>query len=86
MRTLEIKFNQFSTKRKIVNYIDTPSGLSKLHLAAQGCTLADFAILVIDSSEPIPSEVKEQLIVAQTIGVRDLIILANKADRWAFEK
>ena len=86
MRTLDLKFNHFSTKRKIVNYIDTPSDASKLHLAAQGCVLADFAILVVDASEPIPQEIKERLIAAQTMGVRDLIILVNKADRMAFEK
>lgn len=91
--TVDIAYKTFKTKTKNVNAMDAPGHRDFIPNMITGTCAADAAILVIDSGKSAfdsgffqGGQTKEHAILAQTMGVTQIIVCVNKLELYNWNK
>ncbi|KAL0228367.1 hypothetical protein RCL1_004510 [Eukaryota sp. TZLM3-RCL] len=86
--TVDVSLRRFSTSAHTrVTILDSPGHRDFVSRAAQSLSEADVAILVFDVSHSNPMDLfvsgqaREHVLIAKSLGVRDLIVALNKIDQ-----
>ena len=91
--TVDIGYKTFKTKTKNVYAMDAPGHRDFIPNMITGTSIADAAILVIDSGKSAfdagffkNGQTKEHVILAKTLGVKQLICVINKLELFNWSK
>ena len=91
--TIETAFKTFSTKNKTVIAIDAPGHQDFIPSMIAGTSVADVALLVIDSGINAfdagfykDGQTKEHALLAKTLGISHLIVAINKLELFNWKK
>ena len=84
-QTATFHINKFETKKYDFNLIDLPGNFHYIKNIIKGISLADVAVVIVTAeNENIEIEndhIQDYLIIAYTMGIRQLIIAINKMDQ-----
>lgn len=91
--TIDLSFRKIDMNDKIITLIDAPGHADFVKNMITGASQADAGVLVV-SGKKAEAEVglasngqaREHLYLAQTLGIKELIVVINKADLWNYEK
>ena len=73
--------NNSMTQMKYFSFVDCPGHESLMATMLSGATVMDYAILLIDGSQPCPQpQTIEHLAALEILNVRKIIIIQNKLD------
>lgn len=91
--TVDIAYKSFETNTKKVNAMDAPGHRDFIPNMIAGTSLADSAILVIDSGKNAfdsgffqHGQTKEHAILAKNLGVKQIIVCVNKLELFNWNK
>lgn len=83
-KTVICHFNKFETKKYVFNLINIPGDFSLRKNIIKGISLGDAAVIVVSAENYISennNHIKDYLIIAFTMGIRQIIIAINKMDQ-----
>ena len=82
-KTLQIHLKRLQTQKHDFNLIDLPGDFHLRKTIFKGLSLADAAVLIVsaDSENDKNEHIKDDLILAYTLGIRQLILAFNKMDK-----
>ena len=72
---------------RVVSFVDSPGHESLMANMLSGSALMDGALLLVASNEKVPKpQTKEHLLALQTLGIKQIIIVQNKADLQTYDE
>lgn len=72
---------------KVVSFVDSPGHESLMANMLSGAAVMDGAILVIAANESVPKpQTREHFLALQILGIKQLVIVQNKADLVSYEE
>ncbi|MHA1291705.1 MAG: translation elongation factor EF-1 subunit alpha [Promethearchaeota archaeon] len=91
--TIDLAFRKFETKSKYFTIIDAPGHADFVKNMITGASQADAAILVVSGKKgemevgiAANGQTREHAYLAQTLGVKQLVVAINKADIWNYDQ
>jgi elongation factor 1-alpha len=91
--TIDLAFRKFETKSKYFTIIDAPGHADFVKNMITGASQADAAILVVSGKKgemevgiAANGQTREHAYLAQTLGVKQLVVAINKADNWEYKE
>ncbi len=91
--TIDLAFRKFETKTKYFTIIDAPGHADFVKNMITGASQADAAILVVSGKKgemevgiAANGQTREHAYLAQTLGVKQLIVAINKADVYEYKE
>ena len=91
--TIDLAFRKFETKNKYFTIIDAPGHQDFVKNMITGASQADAAILVVSGKKgemevgiAANGQTREHAYLAQTLGVKQLVVAINKADVWNYNE
>lgn len=91
--TIDLAFRKFETKNKYFTIIDAPGHQDFVKNMITGASQADAAILVVSGKKgemevgiAANGQTREHAYLAQTLGVKQLVVAINKADVWDYKE
>ncbi|MBD3254440.1 MAG: translation elongation factor EF-1 subunit alpha [Candidatus Lokiarchaeota archaeon] len=91
--TIDLAFRKFETKSKYFTIIDAPGHADFVKNMITGASQADAAILVVSGKKgemevgiAANGQTREHAYLAQTLGVKQLVVAINKADVWDYDE
>ncbi|MFX1274697.1 MAG: translation elongation factor EF-1 subunit alpha [Promethearchaeota archaeon] len=91
--TIDLAFRKFETKSKYFTIIDAPGHADFVKNMITGASQADAAILVVSGKKgemevgiAANGQTREHAYLAQTLGVKQLVVAINKADVWEYKE
>ncbi|MBY9005641.1 MAG: elongation factor 1-alpha [Candidatus Lokiarchaeota archaeon] len=91
--TINLTFKKIETKDKIITIIDAPGHADFIKNMITGASQADAAVLVVSGKKgeaevgcASNGQTKEHVYLAQTLGIKQIIVVINKADLWEFSE
>jgi elongation factor 1-alpha len=91
--TIDLAFRKFETKSKYFTIIDAPGHQDFVKNMITGASQADAAILVVSGKKgemevgiAANGQTREHAYLAQTLGVKQLVVAINKADVWDYKE
>ncbi|MGC8478924.1 MAG: translation elongation factor EF-1 subunit alpha [Candidatus Micrarchaeia archaeon] len=84
--TIDIAHKEFQTPKYYFTIIDAPGHRDFVKNMITGSSQADAAVLVIGASEGIGKQTREHAILANVLGIEQMIIGINKMDAVNFDK
>lgn len=91
--TIDLAFRKFETDSKYFTIIDAPGHADFVKNMITGASQADAAILVVSGKKgemevgiAANGQTREHAYLAQTLGVKQLVVAINKADVWNYEE
>ncbi|MHA1412616.1 MAG: translation elongation factor EF-1 subunit alpha, partial [Promethearchaeota archaeon] len=91
--TIDLAFRKFETKTKYFTIIDAPGHADFVKNMITGASQADAAILVVSGKKgemevgiAANGQTREHAYLAQTLGVKQLVVAINKADVWNYNE
>jgi len=91
--TIDLAFRKFETDSKYFTIIDAPGHADFVKNMITGASQADAAILVVSGKKgemevgiAANGQTREHAYLAQTLGVKQLVVAVNKADVWEYKK
>ncbi len=91
--TIDLAFRKFETKSKYFTVIDAPGHADFVKNMITGASQADAAILVISGKKgemevgiAANGQTREHAYLAQTLGVKQLVVAVNKVDVWEYKE
>ena len=91
--TIDLAFRKFETKTKYFTIIDAPGHADFVKNMITGASQADAAILVVSGKKgemevgiAANGQTREHAYLAQTLGVKQLVVVVNKADVYDYSE
>jgi len=91
--TIDLAFRKFETPSKYFTIIDAPGHADFVKNMITGASQADAAILVVSGKKgemevgiAANGQTREHAYLAQTLGVKQLVVAINKADVWDYKQ
>ncbi|HEY0088494.1 MAG TPA: translation elongation factor EF-1 subunit alpha [Candidatus Lokiarchaeia archaeon] len=91
--TIDLAFRKFETKSKYFTIIDAPGHADFVKNMITGASQADAAILVVSGKKgemevgiSANGQTREHAYLAQTLGVKQLVVAINKVDNWDYKE
>jgi elongation factor 1-alpha len=91
--TIDLAFRKFETPNKYFTIIDAPGHRDFVKNMITGASQADAAILVVSGKKgemevgiAANGQTREHAYLAQTLGVKQLVVAINKADVWDYDE
>ncbi len=91
--TIDLAFRKFETKSKYFTIIDAPGHADFVKNMITGASQADAAILVVSGKKgemevgiAANGQTREHAYLAQTLGVKQLVVAINKADNYDYSE
>ncbi|MFW9951071.1 MAG: translation elongation factor EF-1 subunit alpha [Candidatus Thorarchaeota archaeon] len=91
--TIDLAFRKFETNTKYFTIIDAPGHADFVKNMITGASQADAAILVVSGKKgemevgiAANGQTREHAYLAQTLGVKQLVVAVNKADVWDYSE
>ena len=91
--TIDLAFRKFDTNTKYFTVIDAPGHQDFVKNMITGASQADAAVLVVSGKKgemetgiAANGQTREHAYLAQTLGVKQLVVAINKADNWEYKK
>ncbi len=91
--TIDLAFRKFETKSKYFTIIDAPGHADFVKNMITGASQADAAILVVSGKKgemevgiAANGQTREHAYLAQTLGVKQLVVAVNKADAYDYSE
>ncbi|TFF83866.1 MAG: translation elongation factor EF-1 subunit alpha [Promethearchaeota archaeon] len=91
--TIDLAFRKFETKSKYFTIIDAPGHADFVKNMITGASQADAAILVVSGKKgemevgiAANGQTREHAYLAQTLGVKQLVVAINKADNYEYSE
>jgi elongation factor 1-alpha len=91
--TIDLAFRKFETKTKYFTIIDAPGHADFVKNMITGASQADAAILVVSGKKgemevgvAANGQTREHAYLAQTLGVKQIVVAINKADNWEYKE
>ena len=91
--TIDLAFRKFETNTKYFTIIDAPGHADFVKNMITGASQADAAILVVSGKKgemevgiAANGQTREHAYLAQTLGVKQLVVAVNKADVWDYKE
>ena len=91
--TIDLAFRKFETKTKYFTIIDAPGHADFVKNMITGASQADAAILVVSGKKgemevgiAANGQTREHAYLAQTLGVKQLVVAINKADNYEYSE
>lgn len=83
--TIDLAHKKFDTPKYFFTIIDAPGHRDFIKNMITGASQADAAVLVV-GSEGIQAQTKEHVFIAQTFGIKQLIVAVNKMDLLKYDQ
>ncbi|MFO1532257.1 MAG: GTP-binding protein [Thermoplasmatota archaeon] len=83
--TMDLGYADLQTRNRKVHLIDAPGHQDFVRSMITGTTGADAALLVVDASEGIMPQTREHAQLAAAMGLRQVVVALNKADRVGYD-
>lgn len=78
--------NSKSELMRVVSFVDSPGHESLMANMLSGSALMDGALLLVAANEKVPRpQTKEHLLALQTLGIKQIVVVQNKADLVSYE-
>jgi len=91
--TIDLAFRKFETPSKYFTIIDAPGHADFVKNMITGASQADAAILVVSGKKgemevgiAANGQTREHAFLAQTLGVKQVVVAINKADVWDYDE
>lgn len=91
--TIDLAFRKFETSSKYFTIIDAPGHADFVKNMITGASQADAAILVVSGKKgemevgiAANGQTREHAFLAQTLGVKQVVVAINKADVWEYDE
>lgn len=91
--TIDLAFRKFETKSKYFTIIDAPGHADFVKNMITGASQADAGILVVSGKKDemetgisANGQTREHAYLAQTLGIKQLVVAVNKADVWEYKE
>lgn len=91
--TIDLAFRKFETPNRYFTIIDAPGHADFVKNMITGASQADAAILVVSGKKgemevgiAANGQTREHAYLAQTLGVKQLVVAVNKADIWDYKE
>jgi elongation factor 1-alpha len=91
--TIDLAFRKFETPSKYFTIIDAPGHADFVKNMITGASQADAGILVVSGKKgemevgiAANGQTREHAFLAQTLGVRQIVVAVNKADVWEYKE
>lgn len=91
--TIDLAFRKFESDSKYFTVIDAPGHADFVKNMITGASQADAAVLVVSGKKgemevgiAANGQTREHAYLAQTLGVKQLVVAVNKADVWEYEE
>lgn len=91
--TIDLAFRKFETPSKYFTIIDAPGHADFVKNMITGASQADAAILVVSGKKgemevgiAANGQTREHAFLAQTLGVKQVVVAVNKADVWEYKQ
>jgi elongation factor 1-alpha len=91
--TIDLAFRKFETNSKYFTVIDAPGHADFVKNMITGASQADAAILVVSGKKgemetgiAANGQTREHAYLAQTLGVKQLVVAINKVDNWEYSE
>lgn len=78
--TIDVAHKRFETDKNYFTIIDAPGHRDFVKNMITGASQADAAVLVLSAREGIQAQTKEHIFLIFTLGIRQIIVAANKID------
>jgi len=79
--TIDVAYRYAATPRRKFVIADCPGHVQYTANMATGASTADLALVVVDATSGVKEQTRRHLCIAALLGVRQLIVCANKMDR-----
>ena len=77
---VDLAYRSFETGKRRFVLADVPAGSAQIRDIAAGASQADLALVVVDVRQGVGPETRRQASVLQVMGIRHLVVAANKMD------
>jgi len=91
--TIDLAFRKFETPSKYFTVIDAPGHADFVKNMITGASQADAAVLVVSGKKgemevgvSANGQTREHAYLAQTLGVKQIVVAINKADSWEYNQ
>jgi sulfate adenylyltransferase large subunit len=84
--TIDVAYRYAATPARKFVIADCPGHVQYTRNMATGASTADLALVVVDASKGLREQTRRHVCIAALLGVRQLIVAANKMDRIAWEE
>lgn len=84
--TIDIQHREFQTPKYYFTIIDAPGHRDFVKNMITGASQADAAVLVVSAAEGVQPQTREHAILANVLGIQQLIVGVNKMDAVGFEQ
>jgi len=84
--TIDVSYKKFQGKKNDYTIIDAPGHKDFVKNMITGTSQADAAVLVVSAKEGIQPQTKEHAFLAQVMGLKQLIVAANKMDEVNYDE
>ncbi len=84
--TIDIMQTPFKSKKYHYTIIDCPGHKEFIQKMLTGASQADAAILVVSVKEGIEDQTRQHLFLIKTLGIRQLVVAANKMDAVKYDE
>src|ERR1700722_14095327 len=84
--TIDVAYRHASTPHRKFVIADCPGHVQYTRNMATGASTADLAVVVVDAKAGLREQTRRHTCIAALLGVRQLIVAANKMDRIAWDR
>jgi sulfate adenylyltransferase subunit 1 len=78
--TIDVAYRYFSTGNRKFIIADTPGHEQYTRNMVTGASTADAAVILVDANKGLLAQSKRHLLIAQLLGIRNVIVAVNKLD------
>ncbi|MDA8274125.1 MAG: GTP-binding protein [Actinomycetota bacterium] len=83
--TIDVAYRYAATPARTFVIADCPGHVQYTRNMATGASTADLALVVIDATSGLREQTRRHVCIASLLGVRTLVVVANKMDRVAWD-
>ncbi|MBD3212974.1 MAG: GTP-binding protein [Candidatus Lokiarchaeota archaeon] len=83
--TIDLGFTSFVLEEYLVTLVDAPGHADLLKISASSIEIIDLALVVIDINKGPQIQTGEHLVMIESLGIEDIIVILNKTDLYSGE-